>query len=264
MTLELVKHHGLGNDFLVALGGTSLDPVWRAAEAVRLCDRRRGIGADGLLFVDPAAPGTDATMVLHNADGSRAEMSGNGIRCFVHALVRSGRVSGDLVRVATDAGQREVEVFPTPEPDTIWASVSMGAVLPLAPPARWHEIGCDPMRPVAHLSLGNPHSVVAVDDVWEVELAELGAIVPEVNLEIVAPGPEPHVLVMRVHERGAGITQACGTGATAAAVAAARWGLVTPHDGEVVVAMEGGQARVRLGTEPVLIGPSVYVGAVQA
>ena len=89
----------------------------------------------------------------------------------------------------------------------------MGAVGELPEPAGWAAIGTDPDRPVAHLDLGNPHTVVAVDDVAGVDLLALGRQVPDVNLEIIAPGPERDAITMRVHERGAGITEACGTGA---------------------------------------------------
>jgi diaminopimelate epimerase len=122
------------------------------------------------------------------------------------------------------------------------------------------------MRPVMHLSLGNPHSVVAVDDVAAVGLRELGERVPHVNLEIVESGPERHEVTMRVHERGAGITEACGTGACATGWAARQWGLVDPTLEEIVVRMPGGDAKVRFDAprigEVTLIGPATYVGTV--
>jgi diaminopimelate epimerase len=108
--------------------------------------------------------------------------------------------------------------------------------------------------------------VVAVDDVAAVELLELGERVPHVNLEIVEPGPEWHEVTMRVHERGAGITEACGTGACATAWAARQWGLVDPKLEEIVVRMPGGDAKVRFDAprpgEVTLIGPATYVGTV--
>jgi diaminopimelate epimerase len=87
--------------------------------------------------------------------------------------------------------------------------------------------------------------------------------VPDVNLEIVAPGPEPGAITMRVHERGAGITEACGTGAVAAASAAHDWGLVDAVDGEITVHMRGGDAKVRVGSELVLIGPATYIAQIE-
>jgi diaminopimelate epimerase len=108
--------------------------------------------------------------------------------------------------------------------------------------------------------------VVASDDVAAVDLARLGALVPQVNLEVVAPGPEPDAVTMRVHERGAGITEACGTGACAAAWAATRWGLVDRDAGEITVHMDGGDARVRLAArgpgQVTLVGPSTYVATI--
>jgi diaminopimelate epimerase len=216
--VRLTKHHGLGNDFLVLFDDQPLPSSFDLGDlAVRLCDRRRGIGADGLILgvTAPAVAAADIAMVLHNADGSRAEMSGNGIRCLAQAWVRRGRLAIQTVVIDTDAGRRAVEVVPGPDELTILASVSLGVPRPIAPPAGWDALGCDPTRPVAHLSLGNPHAVVAVDDVDDVDLAALGALVPGVNLEVVAAGPEPGAVTMRVHERGAGITEACGTGAEA-------------------------------------------------
>ncbi len=270
--LTLTKHHGLGNDFLVAFHPPV--PVGELpALARRLCDRRRGIGADGLLVAESPPPDDrratphGATMMLFNADGSRAEMSGNGIRCFVQAL--SMRHDGDLspVSVYTDAGKREVSVLATDDPNTLLASVDMGSVDPIDEPEGWAELQCHPDRPVAHLSLGNPHSVVGVDEVGVVDLTVLGRKVPHVNLEIVEPGPRQDELRMRVHERGAGITEACGTGACATAVAAASWGLATPVDGKLVVHMDGGSATVTLDTPSpgrvTLTGPATFVGTIE-
>ena len=262
--LTLTKHHGLGNDFLVAFEPPVDDVADLADLARRLCHRTRGIGADGLLVGTPE-DGYAARMVLFNADGSRAEMSGNGIRCFAQAIVRRRGDFGEQT-ILTDAGPRRIEVRPTEDPSTILASVDMGAVGELPEPPGWAAIGTNPDRPVAHLDLGNPHTVVAVDDVGAVDLLSIGQQVPSVNLEIVEPGPERTAITMRVHERGAGITEACGTGACAAAWAAARWGMVT-GDGEITVHMHGGDAKVRLDQpQPgrvTLTGPATFVGTVQ-
>lgn len=266
MKLELTKHHGLGNDFLVAFvpQDAEFDSIDLPALAIELCDRRRGIGADGLLVARPA-DGYAAQMTLFNADGSRAEMSGNGIRCFAQAIAAR---DGDLAPkdILTDAGPRRVQLFATDREDTIEASVDMGEALPIEAPQGWLEVGCDPVRPVMHLSLGNPHTVVAVDDVDAVDLLTLGQQVPGTNLEIVEPCADPGTIRMRVHERGAGITEACGTGACASAVAAVAWGLVPASTQEITVQMDGGRAKVRLDQPTsgrvTLIGPSVYVGTV--
>ena len=260
-TLTLTKHHALGNDFLVVFTPSEDD---LPALARRLCDRRRGIGADGLL-VATDEPGYDARMVLYNADGSRAEMSGNGIRCFVQAV--AARLSPrHSLRILTDAGDRVVEIVARVSESEILAAVDMGDVSVIEAPADWGRIGADPMRPVAHVSVGNPHSVVAVDSVDEVDLLSLGQIVPYVNLEIVEAGPEPDAITMRVHERGAGITEACGTGACASAWSAREWGLVGPDVQEIVVHMVGGDAKVRVHHPSpgrvTLVGPAIYVGAI--
>ncbi len=259
--MRLTKHHGLGNDFLVVFHPGVED---LPALARRLCDRRRGVGADGLL-VGETEEGLAARMHLFNADGSRAEMSGNGIRCFAQALAAR---RGDLLpqRIMTDAGIRTVELEPTEDPATIVARVEMGTVAPLDEPAGWAALGCHPDRPVAHLSMGNPHSVVGVDDVAVVDLAELGGKVPDINLEIIEPGPGTDAITMRVHERGAGITEACGTGACAAAFAARSWGLVSASVHDVVVHMDGGTATVRFSPDDpaaaVLAGPATHVATI--
>lgn len=260
--LELTKHHGLGNDFLVVFH-PDVDDL--AALARRVCDRRRGIGADGLL-VGESEIGYAARMVLYNADGSRAEMSGNGIRCFAQALAQR---RGDLVsqRILTDAGDRVVVLEATADRDVIVASVDMGTIGPLDEPDDWHLLGADPSWPVVHLSVGNPHAVIAVDDVSVVDLLALGEKVPNINLEVIEPGPEAHAITMRVHERGAGITEACGTGACASAWAAASWGMVASGLDEITVHMDGGDAKVRLhhpdNGHATLVGPATFIGSVQ-
>lgn len=261
MTLTLTKHHGLGNDFLVAFDPPSDD---LPALARWLCDRRRGVGADGLL-VGTTADGYDARMVLYNADGSRAEMSGNGIRCFAQAVAaRIG--SPSELRILTDAGERSLSILATGQADTVQVVVDMGEVAPLPEPADWEKLHCDPLRPVQHLSLGNPHSVVGVDDVHSMDLALLGQVVPHVNLEVIEPGPESDAITMRVHERGAGITEACGTGACASAWAAHQWGFVAPDVTEITVHMDGGSARVRMNTPSpgrvTLVGPAQYIASI--
>ena len=261
-TLSLTKHHGLGNDFLVAFRPVVDDLPGLAR---RLCDRRRGVGADGLLVAEAAA-GHTARMVLYNADGSRAEMSGNGIRCFAQALASK---RGDLSEqsILTDAGERLVALEATDDAATLRATVDMGEVEPLDEPAGWAVLGCHPDRPVAHLSLGNPHSVVGVDEVAAVDLAHLGGQVPHVNLEIVEPGPTTDAITMKVHERGSGITEACGTGACAAAYAARSWGLVNAGVDEVVVHMDGGTATVAFRPDAprraILTGPATYVATIE-
>lgn len=259
--LTLTKHQALGNDFLVVFQPNVAD---LPSLARRLCNRRRGIGADGLL-IGESEPGYAARMVLFNADGSRAEMSGNGIRCFAQALM-ARRGNDDDQLILTDAGPRLVSLTPTDDPAMIEASVDMGVVENLPEPEGWHAVGADAMRPVSHLSVGNPHAVVGVDSVDEVDLEAIGARVPQINLEIIEAGPEIHGLTMRVHERGAGVTEACGTGACASAWAAVSWGLVPATVPEILVHMVGGDAKVRLHHPSpgrvTLSGPAHYIATI--
>lgn len=271
--LHVAKFHGWGNDFLVV---DVTDPdvvpkhVSRSDLARTLCERRTGIGADGLLFLEICAD-SNLSMGLFNADGSTAEMSGNGIRCLVHAAHRSIHHDYEPIEwpvrytVSTDAGTKIVDVL-RPEVDGILSlSVDMGTVEDIDAPKNWDSVGCHKDRPVRHVSVGNPHSVVGVDDVDAVDIEALGRVVPEINLEIVEPGPEPDAVTMRVHERGAGTTMACGTGACAVADAALSWGLVPRSTGEVRVHMPGGEALVRIDADSrraILIGPSEFVARV--
>lgn len=263
MVAHLSKHHGLGNDFLVYdLDQGDPGAAWSEL-AQRWCARTTGIGADGLLLL--GANQGRLSMRLFNADGSLAEMSGNGIRCLVQAAHRKlGGATGAVYEVDTDAGLRSAEVIAVADAHTIQVRVDMGPVTDLVEPDGWAALECDPMRPVRHLSLGNPHSVVGVEDVKIVDLARLGSLVPHVNLEIVEPGPGSNAVTMRVHERGAGITLACGTGACAAAEAALAWGIVPRSTDEVVVHMDGGVARVHISDDrrAVLTGPATWVGTI--
>jgi diaminopimelate epimerase len=266
--IELTKHHGLGNDFLVVFTDQRLPRLPWSHIARQVCDRRRGIGADGLIVATPpTAPGAPLTMSLFNADGSGAEMSGNGIRCLAQAWARrEGQVKGQLV-VHTEAGSRLVRFGPDGDSRSLSSAVDMGTVTVIDAPPGWDELGVDGARPVAHLSVGNPHTVVAVDDVGgELDLVAIGQRLPDVNLEIVHAGPEPDAVTMRVHERGVGVTEACGTGACAAGWAAARWGLVRPGTEEITVHMDGGDAKVVLDApgpgRVTLVGPATFVGTV--
>ena len=262
MQVTLTKHHGLENDFLVYnLAQGEPSAPWPDI-AQQLCHRSTGIGADGLLLLS-IGDNNNLTMRLYNADGSVAEMSGNGIRCLVQAAHKElGNNAGVTYQVRTDAGMRDVTVVSEEDDETLLLSVDMGPVSALPEPDGWAALECDPMRPVSHVSLGNPHSVVGVEDVSMVDLKRLGELVPQVNLEIVEPGPGTNAITMRVHERGAGITRACGTGACAAADAALKWGLVPASVREVIVHMDGGVARVHVSHESVatLTGPAVLIG----
>jgi diaminopimelate epimerase len=273
--VHVSKFDAWGNDFLVldladvptgggAAGPPGGAPDWPAV-ARAWCDRATGVGADGLLLLE-RVDDVNSRMTLHNSDGSRAETSGNGARCLAHALFRADAALGERAyRLHTDAGEREVTVGARGD-DTVTASVDMGEVVRIDAPAGWESVGALPDRPVLHLSVGNPHTVVGVDSVDGVDVLALGRKIPQVNLEVVAPGPEVNAVTMRVHERGAGVTQACGTGACASAWAAAWWGLVpqSVERCEVTVHMPGGDAIVTLNAPSrgrvTLTGPARYVG----
>ena len=273
--MRVSKFDAWGNDFLVldlaevdadrsAAAPVTDTPDW-AAVARAWCDRSSGVGADGLLLLQ-RIDDVNARMKLYNSDGSSAEMSGNGARCFAHALFRADDARGERVyRLHTDAGELQVTVGAQSD-DSVMASVDMGEVTRIGEPEGWGRVGSHPDRPVMHVSVGNPHTVVGVEDVNAVNLAQLGQMIPQVNLEIIEPGPKLNSITMRVHERGAGITQACGTGACASAWAAVWWGLVPQQTErcEVVVHMPGGDAVVTLNAPTrgrvMLTGPAKFVG----
>ena len=238
-TLTLTKHHGLGNDFLVLLDTDDRYAAAHEAMAVALCDRRTGIGADGLLRL---APGL--RMHLRNADGSAAEMSGNGIRCLAQAIFDQGVHGGPDVEIVTDAGPKWVRT----NFDGTY-TVDMG-------PATVKDL----QEGRAEVDTGNPHLVVVVDDPAAVDLEAMGQDHLDVNLEVIRVDNQSNV-TMRVHERGAGITEACGTGSCAIAAATRAWGFTGDR---VTVHNPGGDLGVELqGDTALLTGPAVFIGRVE-
>jgi diaminopimelate epimerase len=272
--MRLTKHHGLGNDFLVLLDRDGDQPI--TPELVRaLCDRHRGIGADGLIRAVPGdeASGVDAVMELRNADGSRAEMSGNGIRCLAQALLLAGWAAAPAVRIATDAGLRTVTVHRPVDRSTALLEVDMGAVRLGGDAGEWTG---GPLRRASWANMGNPHLVVEVDVEGSVDgdgdqlatAVDLVALGEKVNAAV-DEGANVHLLrrpaagadrvVIRTYERGVGLTQACGTGACASAAVARSWGLVGDR---VAVDMPGGTAEVRLGDTVALVGPARFIATI--
>jgi diaminopimelate epimerase len=259
--LELVKLHGLGNDFLVALDSQQQPgPALDAAVARDVCDRHRGVGADGLIL-GRRLEGSDALLSFHlwNADGSEAEMSGNGIRCLAHAALDAGWVpENDPFGVLTPAGRREVTIRRTGEAGATWASVEMGVAKVTGEADR-----CNVGHGQLLVDMGNPHLVVLGPEPATVDVAGLGrqleATDPAgLNVEFVALGPGPDEITMRVWERGVGETEACGTGAAAAAVALHHWGRVGRA---VTIHQPGGSAAVVIRPDGsiTLAGPSQRV-----
>jgi diaminopimelate epimerase len=261
--MRLTKHHGLANDFLVLLDLDGIRPVDEAL-ARALCDRHRGIGADGVMRVtagDPAL-GTHVTMELRNADGSRAEISGNGIRCLGQAVVDAGVVPGPELLVGTDAGVRRLTVRSTEEPGLAWVSVEMGTATLVDGDAE----ACNVDDGRRRVDMGNPHLVVLGPDPATIAVERLGpeieaGYVGGMNVEFVTLGPGRDEVTMRVWERGVGETLACGSGACAAAVAVHGWGKVGP---KVTVHQLGGASEVDLtGDQVVLTGPTQFVAWVE-
>jgi diaminopimelate epimerase len=246
----LEKWHGAGNDFLVAVrphGEARLD----AGTVRRWCDRHTGLGADGVL--EGTFTSSGLAMRLRNADGSAAELSGNGLRCLAAAVVRRGLVAEGTFVVATDGGPRQVTIALDPSGSRAWGSVDMGEVR--VEPGGSLESG-------VRAFVGNPHVVTADRQEREPELVELAAKLavdsPEgTNVEFVTVLHEAH-LSIRVVERGAGLTLACGTGSCAAAAVAHELGLtssrvtVTNQGGDLLVELDGGFAT--------LSGPAVRIG----
>jgi len=253
--MRLTKHHGLGNDFLVLL---DLDGIHEVSpeQAVALCDRRTGLGADGLLHATVGRDDADVSMRLLNADGSQAEMSGNGIRCLAQAVFQAGMVEPPVLRVATDAGVRTVQVLAQATAAQHRMSVEMGPAKVLGQEPAW--VGGEVGR-AARVEVGNPHVVLewtAAEPPTLEDLVALGGRIDAAtpggaNVEVLLPTSTSERLEMVVHERGVGPTRSCGTGACAVAAAALEWGRGTTTS---AVHMPGGVVEVVLGDPVLLIG----------
>jgi len=250
--LRFAKYHGLGNDFIV------IDEAVSARAATLLCDRRFGVGADGVLMVLPApAAGADARMRILNADGSEPEMCGNGIRCVAKELFDSGRVRKDVIRIDTLAGVLAcaVQVGESGRVDTV--AVEMGrprltrgrAQEPLAIGGRELALTC--------VSMGNPHAITFVSGEEPLRpLAErLGPLVEHhewfpmrTNVEFARVRSSGAEIELVVWERGCGITMACGTGACATAAAAVLTGRA-PAGREIAVDLPGGRLGITVAED---------------
>jgi diaminopimelate epimerase len=260
-TLHLTKHHGAGNDFLVLLDPDDRRPL-SAAEVQALCDRHRGIGADGVMRAVTGSGAAALAMELRNADGGVAEMSGNGIRCLVQAAVDGRLVAPGTVAVQTLAGLRSVEYRLGPAPGLgygrVWMGhATLGTALAVDDPEgiRWAQ----------RVDLGNPHVVLFGRPVDDDTVRTVGALHDRsmpggANVEFVWPGPAPGELMLRVWERGVGETLACGTGACAAAAAAHAHG---EAGARVRVHNPGGPLDVELEAGGILLaGPTQMVGTI--
>ncbi len=285
--LDFVKGHGTENDFVILPDpGVDIDLSPRLVAA--LCDRRAGIGADGVLRVARAGDLADAGVLdglpegvaredwfmdYRNADGSIAEMCGNGVRVFAHYLAANGLVAGEAFTVGSRAGGRPVRVHHA-DPQTAEVSVSMG--VPRMYGTSSAGVGGRDLAGIA-VDMGNPHLACVVPGLTAEDLAGLdvasaptfdhGLFPQGTNVEVLTPlqggaGPSgaAGAVHMRVHERGSGETRSCGTGTVAAAVAALR---AAGRDAGVVdVHVPGGVVTVTVEADgAVLRGPSRLVAS---
>jgi diaminopimelate epimerase len=279
--LGFAKYQGTGNDF-VMLVDLDDERTLEPPEVAALCDRRTGVGADGVIrVVRTDRDGAAFFMDYANADGSLAEMCGNGIRCVGVLLHDRGLVEGSTVHVLTRAGTKALTLHPDALGVVRRVSVTMGvprltrAAIPMRGPA-WEtflgqrfEIGGDLTVTASAVSIGNPHLVIFVDaDPATVHVGHIGPVLerhelfPEhTNVEFVYV--DDGVIHTRVWERGSGETMACGSGACAVAVAANEAGLVPDR---AVVRFPGGDLEVERRTdgEVVLTGDAslVFEGSV--
>lgn len=290
--MNFTKYHGLGNDF-ICIDGRGASPPVTAALARRWCDRHRGIGADGVLVaLPPTSPQAALTMRVFNSDGSTAEMCGNGLRCFVsHAYSRWGFSGPELV-VDTLAGLHFSSGPTAQDGSTSEVEVSMGAARFVrsfaAQPMEWADdptatalipFGGQPAVGFG-VDMGNPHVVVdwegqalpaSSGDVntetaanpavqWAFDVQRMDCFPQGVNVGLVQRRGPGH-LSLAVIERGAGLTEACGTGACAAAAVARRRGWVQAGATAVRVDLPGGSLWIREDAEGTvwMRGPATHV-----
>jgi diaminopimelate epimerase len=255
MPTAFTKMHGLGNDFVV-FDARAVPVALSAAQVQRIADRRTGIGCDQLFVLEPSDR-ADAFMRIYNADGSEVGACGNGMRAVGVLLGGKRRVdtaAGVIETDAADGGARVDMGMPAFDWDRIPLAYAMDT---LRMPVGWGAL----TEPVA-VSMGNPHAVFFVSDLDAVDLAAVGPeiehdpLFPErVNVNIAQVTARDRIR-LKVWERGAGATLACGTGACATAVAAMRRGLT---DRAVTVSLPGGDLRIEWTAEGrvLMTGPAV-------
>ena len=261
--LRFAKYEGLGNDFVVVD-----DVAVSTADAVTICDRHLGVGADGVLMVT-VREGTPVMRVI-NADGSVPEMCGNGVRCVALHLVRTGQLDTREMTVDTGAGPHRCRVLGDARVEVEMAVPSLAPDrLPVAADAPMIDapftVAGTTLR-VTAVSMKNPHAVT-FDDVSEARRRELGPLIEgdarfpsRVNAGFARARPDGGI-DLAVYERGAGWTRACGTGACAAAVAAVETGRARRGE-PIVVWLPGGMLEIVVGAlgEPVrMTGPARHV-----
>jgi diaminopimelate epimerase len=263
--MQFSKYHGLGNDFVLVDNRHQVDPMLTPQQAVTWCDRHFGIGADGVIFALPAQPGTDYTMRIYNSDGSEPEMCGNGIRCLAKFLSELDTADGNApqlpytYRIHTLAGviapslQTDGQVTVDMGPPYLLAQ-EIPTTLAAAQEKVVNQVLTVDGTPwsVTCVSMGNPHCITFVEDVDALPLETLGPkfehhdVFPQrINTEFIQV-VRPDYLKMRVWERGAGITLACGTGACASLVAGVLTGCC---DRAATVELPGGPLQISWSAE---------------
>ncbi len=251
MEIEFTKYHGLGNDFILIDNRADTQPIITSEQAVQLCDRHFGIGADGVIFALPGQEAGDYTMRIFNSDGSEPEMCGNGIRCFAQFIAdlegadakpeyRIHTLAGVIIPKIEGEGKVRVDMgmpqlLAAQIPTTLAQAEQKAIAVPLQVAEQSWEVTC--------VSMGNPHCITFVEDVAAIPLEAIGpqfehhpAFPQRTNTEFIQV-VRPDYLKMRVWERGAGVTLACGTGACAAVVAGV---LTGKSDHKATVELPGG------------------------
>ncbi|MDH5546307.1 MAG: diaminopimelate epimerase [Gammaproteobacteria bacterium] len=269
MKLNFVKMHGLGNDFVV------IDAIRQAVELspdqIRwIADRHFGVGCDQLLLVEPPGhPGVDFRYRIFNADGGEVEQCGNGARCFARFVREEGLTEKTRIPVETNTGDI---VLIAGEGDLVTVDMGVPRFQPEQLPftaekeADFYTLGLDDTEiDIGAVSMGNPHAVYRVEDVDTAPVEELGPRIEShflfprrVNAGFMQVVDRGHIR-LRVYERGAGETLACGTGACAAVAVGRRWGLL---DETVVVDLPGGQLNIQWqgpGHPVMMTGPAQRV-----
>ncbi|MCM2425738.1 diaminopimelate epimerase [Streptomyces sp. RKAG337] len=275
---SFLKGHGTENDFVIVPDADGRIELSAAAVA-RLCDRRAGIGGDGLLRVVRSAAHPEAAgmageaewfMDYRNSDGSIAEMCGNGVRVFARYLQRAGLTGAGDLAVATRAGVRRVHIAKT-DPDGTLGEITVGMGAAALPAGEVTVTVGGRSWLARNINMGNPHAVAFVDSLDDAgnlytapTVSPAAAYPTGVNTEFVVDRGERHV-AMRVHERGSGETRSCGTGACAVMVAAARRDgadpAITGRPVTYTVDVPGGRLVIteRADGEIEMTGPAVIV-----
>lgn len=276
MTLEFTKYHGLGNDFILIDNRHQPEPLITPSQAVLWCDRHFGIGADGVIFALPGGVDTNYTMRIFNSDGSEPEMCGNGIRCLAKFLADLEEVETPTRSITYRINTLAGVISPRLEPDgQITVDMGLPRLLakdipttlgPVENKVIEEDLVIDGEKwQVTCVSMGNPHCITFVDDLEVIPIGSLGQqfechpVFPQrVNVEFIQV-ERCDYLKMRVWERGAGVTLACGTGACAALVAAV---LTGRSHRRATIELPGGQLFIEWSNQDgrlYMTGPATQV-----